>query len=200
MRFCKSLSMHILEYIATIMLIKLKKKNLKSWVGGYLANDKGESSFKWGISPMWGWGETSTQVHAGNETKYHLIRISRHVTVFLLMWLDVVIFNGRKIDLPVYWASEDVLVPKDQVGRVVRRGRGQVARDSHLKGGHLYKHDFYWYPSVFLQKEEKNNAKGASCTNWQINNSQNGRSHQWLHGQSSHQRSKEEEEEAYMEI
>ena len=67
--------------------------------------------------------------------------------------------------LPVYWASEDVLVPKDQVGRVVRGGRGQVARDSHLKVGHLDNHDFYWYPSVFLQKEEKNNTKGASCTN-----------------------------------
>ena len=81
------------------------------------------------------------------------------------MWLDVVIFNGQKIDLPVYWASEDVLVPKDQVGRVVRRGRGQVARDSHLKGGHLDNHYFFWYPSVFLQKEEKNNTRGASCTN-----------------------------------
>ena len=60
------------------------------------------------------------------------------MTVFLLMWLDVVILNGQKTDLPVYWASEDVLVPKDQVGRVVRGGRGQVARDSHLKDGHFY--------------------------------------------------------------
>ena len=59
------------------------------------------------------------------------------MTVFLLVWLDVVILNGQKTDLPVYWASEDVLVPEDQVGRIVRRGRGQVARDSHLKDGHF---------------------------------------------------------------
>ena len=83
------------------------------------------------------------------------------MTVFLLVWLDVVILN----DLPVYWASEDVLVPEDQVGRVVRRGRGQVAGDSHLKDGHLDNHYFLLVSQLFLQKEEKNNTKGASCTN-----------------------------------
>ena len=77
------------------------------------------------------------------------------MTVFLLMWLDVVIFNGQKIHLPVYWASEDVLVPKDQVGRVVRRGRGQVARDSHLKGGHLYNHDFLLVSQRFFAEGGK---------------------------------------------
>ena len=74
---------------------------------------------------------------------------------FLLVWLDVVILDGRKIDLPVYWASEDVLVPKDQVGRVVRRGRGQVARDSHLKGGHLYNHDFLLVSQRFFTEGGK---------------------------------------------
>ena len=199
MRFCKSLSMHILEYIATIMLIKLKKKNLKSWVGGYLANDKGESSFKWGISPMWGWGETSTQVHTGNETNYHLIRISRHVTVWQCGWMLWFLMVKRLTCLYI-GLPKMFLYQRIRWGESSGEGGVKSQGIPTLKVATYITMIFYWYPSVFWQKEEKNNAKGASCTNWQINNSQNGRSHQWLHGQSSHQRSKEEEEEAYMEI